>query len=326
MSVNAHCYGKLPIAGDYLRYRLDSPDSSALADWMEQGQKMVEAARRSGKVRSAEPHERPRRYRFAIDHRTGASLLAGILHESHDRNEGAGTRLFPFAYFVSLEAAPLRKRPGRVSALLGPVWEQLESRIQGFADAKNAEELFEHVAAPGLEPPDESSADQIESRLATTTAGAFWSSCLPGRPPESRIQLFELLMQALEPISTSGAGSASVSLKLPLGGSKEDVALQMCFWIRLVQRMIGSKRDLPHIFTEAPAPEAPARTMTLLYQNLDKHAYAALMTEEYESDYVDDLSELPETVSGRRGVGAERGQVLRKDDLRLLDLLERGWT
>lgn len=320
--MTAHCFGKLPLAGDFLRHRLDAPGPRALAGWMEKGHALVEAVRRSSGRASGGQKPSARRFRFVVDLEGDTHALAGILHESHDKLGSGGSRRFPFAYFVDVAAAPLRTAVGSALWNLAALWDQMEARLQGSVEAKDARSFFEQVDAPGIAMEPEQGEGEIQQRLRGTRAGEFWSQVRSDATGELRIAFFEYLVRVLKPHAGRKARESAVALRLPVAGTAEQVKLQCAFWAELVVGILGSGDQLPHFFLEAPEATGPGRALQIHYKALDDNGFASLMTERYATDYIDDLTG---AVPPRRGNAllSEPARAILGDDGQSLAALSR---
>jgi type VI secretion system ImpM family protein len=323
VTASVHCFGKLPIAGDFIRYRLDAEEPRGFAGWVEKGQALVEAVTRSGGAKSA-PAAAPRRYRFCLDQGSGRRLVAGILHESHDRGQ---LRRFPFCLFAAVEASAFRARPALLPYLLSEGWSSCEEKLAALGGVSRVEELTRGLDgfAPAIPEPSKAAAADLDAALGRERAGALWGRVLPGRPPDGRLHLFDILVRALQPFQKTRPEEAPVALKLPVGGTRQEVALQAAFWVELLCGFLSGSRQAPNLFLAAPAAAEPAKALHVFFQRPDEKSFASLMTQKYESEYVDDLTAAPPPPRGAAVLGERQRRMLLADDASLMDLARFRW-
>lgn len=325
---SVQCFGKLPIAGDFIRYRLGDEETKAFAAWVEKGQALVEAVRRGYRPlpgRRPSGESAPRRYRFALDQGLGRRIVLGILHESHDKGK---LRRFPFAFFTTADAAPFRSRPGLIPIALGDTWETMEARMGGLRDVADSEALFrklEEVDIPVAEPSGASAAN-LERRLQDASAGDLWKRLFGSGDPQRKLLLFDVLVRALGSAAKMRPEESPVFLKLPLAGSPEEVALQSAFWVELLAGILRGGRKAPCLFLSAPEASEPARSLHLFFQRPDEKSFASLMCETHESEHVDDLTRKLSFGKSGPALGMNQRRLLEDGRASLLDFVRSFWT
>ncbi len=325
---SVQCFGKLPIAGDFIRYRLGDEETKAFAAWVEKGQALVEAVRRGyrplpGQKPSGETA--PRRYRFALDLGLGRRIVLGILHESHDKGK---LRRFPFAFFTTAEAAPFRSRPGLIPMALGDVWQVMEASMSTLQEAADSAALFkklEEVDIPVAEPSG-ASAGEMERRLQGAGSGTLWEQLFGSGDPQRKLLLFDVLVRALSSAAKVRPEESPVFLKLPLAGSPEDVALQSAFWVELLAGILRGGRKAPSLFLAAPEASKPARSLHIFFQRPDEKSFASLMSETHESEHVDDLTGRLSFGKSGPALGRNQRRLLEDGRASLLDIVRSFWT
>ena len=323
MTASIHAFGKLPLAGDFIRYKLDSEESRGFAGWVEKGQILVEAVNRSAGVKPPAAAAR-RRYLFALDQGFGRRMVAGIMHESNDKG---GLRRFPFALFASLEAGGYRSRPALMPIVLDEGWRALEEKMVGFKGAAKVEDLFrglDGLSFPHAEP-SRAEADALDRLLQGEKAGTFWGKVFPGAKKDRRVLLFDVLVRALQPYQSARPEEASVTLKLPLGGGPGEVTAQAAFWIDLLSGILSGARFASEIFLEAPEEGKPPRSLQIFFQRPDEKCFASLMTGKYESEYVDDLTRDLAPMRSGLVLSERHRRLLESDDVSLMELARSRW-
>jgi type VI secretion system ImpM family protein len=319
-----HCFGKLPIAGDFIRHKLDTDEARAFAGWIEKGQSLVEAVLRSSSgVKSASAAPPPRRYRFACDP-VGRRLVVGIIHESHDRG---GLRRFPFTCFTTVEASAFKLRPSLMPICFRQGWESLEERMLAFGEAKDAAGLAKSLDGfvfPFAEP-DRAATDGIDRMLQAGRSGDLWKQLFGDAGRQRRLALFDVLVRALQPYQKSRPEEIPAALKLPIAGSADQAHGQAAFWVDLLGGLLKGGRPSPNVFLGAPAPADPARNLHMFCQRPDERQFASLMTQKYESENVEDLTkEIPQGKGGTV-LSADQRRLLESDETRLIDLVRARW-
>lgn len=212
--IDAGCFGKLPIFGDFIRHNAGGPEMKALDHTLEEG--IYEANQVFGGSWSEEfDRAPPRRFIFAPPDTGG--FLVGVMAPGRDK---VGRR-YPFAIFLQGEKASL----GDDAALL-PV------AVEGFLDA--AEDLavkgWSGLDVKGL-------AERIECLPRDGKRGDLEMARKgPGVPAKN-------LLDALEMAKATPEGRPMVGLKFPLPGGK---AAGASLWMDLVLRL-GVRWILPYL-------------------------------------------------------------------------------
>jgi len=297
-----HGFGKLPLAGDFIHYRLDGDEARAFVGWLERGQALVEGIRRGGAEDLTGGPEEPRRFRFAFDPGNGRRLLFGVLRESHDRG---ALRRFPFALFGSVEASGFRERPSLMPLLFAPAWDRLDATMDSLVDVGGTDELFSRLDGAGitLQEAGPEASKEVDTILAKTPPAEFWSRLFGEERKARRVALFDILLQAILPFARKRLEEVPVALKLPLAGSSADVVVQSAFWVDLLAGMLRGARLAPNLFLRAPGGGGPPTSLHVFFQRADETNYAALLTRRYEADYVNDLTAPGLAPSGPRALG-----------------------
>lgn len=323
-SVVLHAFGKLPLAGDFIHFRLEGEEARAFAGWLERGQALVEGIRRGGAEDSAAAGDAPRRFRFAFDPGNGRRLLFGVLRESHDRG---ALRRFPFALFASLEASGFRERPSLMPMLLSEAWETLDDTMATLGQAQGTDELFERLNGldvPVTEPGRPASGE-VDGILSSTTAGAFWTALFGEGNLARRVALFDLLTQSLLPFRKSRPEEVPVTLKLPLSGDPAEVRLQSVFWVELLAGMLRGARVAPNLFLRISADSGLPTSLQVFFQRADETNFAALLTRRYEADYVNDLTDLGSAPPAPSAIGNAALKQIESEGATLQDLVRFRW-
>jgi type VI secretion system ImpM family protein len=318
------CFGKLPIAGDFIRFRLGAEEGKALAAWMEKGQGHAQFALRNPLLSKGAAGAAPRRYRFALDQGSGRRIVVGILHESHDRGK---LRRFPFAFFTEVEASGFRSRPGLLPILLKETWESLESLSGLIRDAKGVDALLKELESVQISSPEPSSlaSQGLESALQGSPAAGFWKNLFGAEASQRKLLLFDVLVRALGPSTKVKPEEAPAILKLPLAGTPDEVTVQCAFWIELVGGILRGARKAPSVFLAAHSEPASGGSVHIFFHRPDEKSFAALMTQHYEAEYVDDLT--GKLSYGRSGpvLGPSSRQLLENPGASLRDLARASW-
>jgi type VI secretion system ImpM family protein len=319
-----HGFGKLPLAGDFIHYRLDGDEPRAFVGWLERGQALVEGIRRGGAEDATAGADGPRRFRFAFDPGNGRRLLFGVLRESHDRG---ALRRFPFALFASLEASGFRGRPSLLPLLLAPAWDSLDAAMESFGQAGDTDDLFGRlngIEVPAQEPGPAASRE-VDGILSAASAGEFWSRLLGEGNLARRVALFDLLVQALLPFRKKRPEEVPVMLKLPLSGDKPEATVQCVFWVELLAGMLRGARIAPNLFLRTPPGGGAPTSLQLFFQRADETNFAALLTRRYELDYVNDLTDLGAAPPAPAALGSPALRLVEDDGASLETLVKFRW-
>ncbi len=323
-SVVLHGFGKLPLAGDFIHFRLEGDEARAFAGWLERGQALVEGIRRGGAEDSAAAGDAPRRFRFAFDPGNGRRLLFGVLRESHDRG---ALRRFPFALFASLEASGYRERPALMPMLFSPAWETLDATMETLGRVQGTDELFgllNRMDVPVTDPGRPASGE-VDGILSSTAAGAFFEALLGEGSLARRVALFDLLIQSLSPFRKNRPEEVPVTLKLPLSGGVADVRLQSVFWVELLCGMLRGARVAPNLFQRVSPESGLPTSLQVFFQRADETNFAALLTRRYEADYVSDLTDLGAAPPAPSAIGNSALKQIESEGATLQDLVRFRW-
>jgi type VI secretion system ImpM family protein len=322
--VPLHGFGKLPLAGDFIHFRLEGDEARAFVGWLERGQALVESIRRGGGEDTAGGAAEPRRFRFAFDPGNGRRLLVGVLRESHDRG---ALRRFPFALFASLEASGFRERPSLMPLLFAEPWEMLDTGMESLGRATGTEELFGLLSGMSISVPEagRATAKDVDGILGETVAGEFWTVLLGEGSVPRRAALFDLLVQTLLPFRKNRPEEVPVALKLPLAGGARDVSVQSVFWVELLAGMLRGARLAPSVFlSTAPGGGTPT-SLHVFFQRADETNFAALLTRRYEADYVSDLTDPRPAASPPAALGGAARRQIDDEGASLQDLVRFRW-
>jgi hypothetical protein len=131
-------------------------------------------------------------------------------------------------------------------------------------------------------------------------------------------------VRALQPYTKAKGQDLPVILKMPVSGGFEDGCFQAAFWLELLLRMLKSTK-VPSLFLSLPGPGRPPTSVEVFFQAPDDRNFACLMSQRYESEYVNDLTvELKVALPG--SVISDKGRrFLESDTASVSDLLEFAW-
>jgi type VI secretion system ImpM family protein len=323
-SLSLHAFGKLPLAGDFIHYRLEGDEARAFAGWLERGQALVEGIRRGGGEPTAGGSEEPRRFRFAFDPGTGRRLLFGVLWESHDRG---ALRRFPFALFASVEAAGCRGRPSLMPLRFGPGWDALDEAIGAFETTKATDDLFTLLDRTQvlIAEPDAAASKEVDALLGSAPAGEFWARLLGDGNTARRVAIFDLLVQAFLPFRKGRPEEVPVTVRLPLAGTTSETTVQCAFWVELLAGMLRGARLAPNLFLRTARSGGAPTALQAFFQRGDEASFAALVTRRYEADYVTDLTDLGPSPPSPTALGSAGLRQVEDDGAALQDLVRFRW-
>jgi type VI secretion system ImpM family protein len=226
MQVSTHsvaCFGKLPSAGDFIRYNASGPAMRALDTWVQRG--LLHAAGRLGRAMEA-------RYDAALPcgfvlHLDGApSTLAGLLLPSRDRTG----RKYPFMVVREVSG---RAMPSDIAPFASEALRLAASLSQSVDTASIGTRLEAAGRLTDSAPPG--------SRMPGWRASDLWTT-LWGDPQDGRkYVLFDHLLELRSIASRPAAGPPQFALRLPLPST--DPAVAAGFWLALVERMLGNSLE-----------------------------------------------------------------------------------
>jgi type VI secretion system ImpM family protein len=322
---SVHAYGKLPVTGDFIHYRLDGEEAMGFASWVEKGQALVQAIRKSGAEPADPDTAQWRRYRFVFDPGGGRRLLVGVLRDSHDRDR---LRRFPFAIFVEVDRSIFRDRPALTPMLLHGTCEAIDEGMGAAENAASMDDLHARLSRTLVEVPDPSSRTtrDLDVLLEESPAGKFWEGVFPKGGMEKRLVLFDLLHRALAPFSSLRGEEVPASFKLPLAGDAAETRLQCTFWVELLSGMArAAGRQIPSLFAETPWAGGCLRSLQLFFRRGDEKNFASLLARSHEAEYVNDLTDPPVSMAASLILDAPRRRMVENDAASLFDLAHFRW-
>jgi len=323
LKASVHCFGKLPIAADFIHHKLESEEARAFSEWIQKGQTLVEGVTRGRTPPGTAAPQPPRRYRLSFDGGQGRKIVLGLLRESHDRGK---LRKFPFALYATVEGAALRERPALIPLLARGIWEALEADLDALPEGGTVDALVKRLDSLSLEVPDPAGhgAAELDHLLSGMKAGAFWSLALPGAGKDRRQWVFDVLVRALSPLRKAKPQDLPVQFKLPIGGDPEQALAGAAFWIELLSAQFRNPRQAPNIFLDAAPGQGAPRSMQIFFSRPDEKNFGSLMARTYETEYVDDLTAAG-PAAARPALAEPLRRLVENDAMSLLELTRSPW-
>jgi type VI secretion system ImpM family protein len=292
-SLTIHAFGKLPIAGDFIRFNIGaggvgSDEAAGFASWVEAGQSLVNNLERGTSIPVDHSPGPVRKFRFLHDDGSGKRVVAGTLRKSVDT---VGRRA-SFAFFCTLEAKRARARTAIAPRLLGPAWTELESLWGLVEESENLDGLLEQVGRTRPSAPDDGrkASAELDAAYARMPAEEHWNRLIPGADAERRILLLDTIAQAIHPFRKRRPEEMPIAFRLPIYGSPDDVDFQVAFWLDLLHSMSGGFRNSINHYVSSPVDGGPRDSLYVFFNTPDDTTFACLMTHQYESEYVNDLT------------------------------------
>ncbi len=305
------CFGKLPVAADFIGHHLHDHDALALERWLQEG---VGSARERFGTRSDGLLRQIRPTFFILWWTDPRIPIIGVLLPGKDRSG----RNFPFAVFFQarasvsagiLDGAPLLfERFLSEAARIGAhSWEDIAALIGAIDGLRDC--------APVLD-----AGDPLKALIGTTTI----QSLIRGKHDRSGLIAWTAahLHALLPPPGNHSKEGRSVGLRLPVPASGGEGRAVTCFWLGLIRRKFGTKGTLPTCFWTL-ADDGGEGYLDVYFRPVDSLGFLHLLDAGFESD---GLFPVEEGSSGapRRDAGISPDSLDRLGDpmLPLIDALD----
>jgi len=245
--LNLSCYGKLPCWREYLSVNVGGPAAGAFREWMHSGRGVWLAddtgvgAEGEGTSGVSRTEQRDMRFLFAPP--GSSELLVGFLRPSRDK----GGRRFPFATFVQVKLREFGRRSALLPLAVVPAWDALEEMNRSFAEFTQDSQF--HDAAESSSVPAPEAASLTRTRYRELTAGST-SHLFDGASSAFPNQVVESLGRLAEKAADGNMGKG-VRMELPVSDDLGAAALDMTFWIDMVNHRFSWQRLVPSIFLDA---------------------------------------------------------------------------
>jgi type VI secretion system protein ImpM len=270
------CFGKLPIAGDFIRGDAAVPELAAFDAWIEPG--LYRSQQRLGTAFQAQWDALPA-VRFLWRSAPGAPLLTGWLAASRD----AAGRRYPFVIAAAL--------PAGNPAALTPTWLQpfvagAKALLDGTWRGLDPVGVAATVAALPRGGDADAAAQQLARERAVTAVATAWQG-LTASP--------ELLVDELAELAAASP-APSYGLRWPTRGEEVDAA----FWLDALAHF-GVSGAMLLIWQTATATLAGGARLVL--GRLDPRTFHGMLFPALDDD---DAYDLGRFVDGNRVAAAER--------------------
>jgi type VI secretion system ImpM family protein len=237
-TVSSGCFGKLPLAGDFLRVNAGGPEVADLDQWIQEGLSAVKAKLGPAWDRAFDASE-PKRFVYVPE--KAERMLVGVIVPSRDQTG----RRYPMCIFLRVERQGRSESAARLPAQCATFFEAaLDLARGGWADGDakaflaRVERLADAVGDPSA------GRDDLVRRWETRTVADF-STALFGEASQERISALGNALDVLLPALRASGTTLGFGLKCPL--STDDLA-DVAFWCEFTARL--AHRDLgdPFLF------------------------------------------------------------------------------
>ncbi|MFO0672252.1 MAG: type VI secretion system-associated protein TagF [Polyangiaceae bacterium] len=228
-------FGKLALAGDFVRFGWSSEATRGFEEWLHQGIQVAHEKR--GNAWKAE-FGRGAVYGFVYRGADPASLLAGVMRPSFD----SVGRSFPLAFFAPLQSAAQAMPavvPFAVSDFLDAAASALllpDPTVATFATTLE-------TIGPPADP--RTVVAEYERWGGSTTLTRLWGAIFGSDDIMMPATLIESIAQTVLPVKGVEGATSPLSLRLPLGGAG---IVGVSFWLDVVCRLAGWKTTAPTFF------------------------------------------------------------------------------
>jgi type VI secretion system protein ImpM len=304
------CFGKLPVAADFIGLHSHSRDALALERWLQDGVSL--ARQRHGPRSDLLLRELPETY-FILWWSDPHAPLIGVILPGRDRSG----RVFPFSVFLEARSAIPRSAfedwPLLFDRFLFEAAQVGKLEWQDVGElARSVDGLRGHIPPPAVHDPQ-------SDLLGTTTV----QSLIGGGRDRSRLVSWAASnVRTWIPSSMDRKGGGPLSgLRFPIPAADREGRAAASFWLGLLRRLLGPTRQPPNCFWTV-AREGNEGHLDAYFDPVDSLGFLHLLAPEFDSDR---LYPVEEGGSNARGGTTQKtdGRFARLNDpaLTLVDAL-----
>lgn len=280
-------FGKHQIQADFIKHQINSRESIALDNWLQEGVAAVARAQRSDSVEFA------RQSLFFMAGGPEESALIGMLSPSKD-NIG---RNYPFVNFVFVSNTDYKTQPAFLFLLESYCLQQVTSVHDKLLQSQSRQAMEaviqeqEMTARQLMQCGD--IADAIQ-QLRKVPMSQFWQALEYGNV-EQRARLINELSNILSSIANRGCLRTQYGLRLPMPTDWQSATLVAAFWLNLITNAVADHNWQPWVFYQF-ATTTQAASLVVFCRPVPASYFDAIYLPEQLGTSVIDLTNLNQSV------------------------------
>jgi len=308
MRLNAGCFGKLPIHGDFIRHNV-GPEVDKLDEWIQSGIVTSRTALGAGWDAAFDAIP-PQRFLYQP---AGGRIVAGVIASSIDKPG----RRYPFMVFTILDPKALGSDTTALTALpaiLSSFLARSEAEARTGWQGQDLKSFMVRIDSLAIPADFEESKQSIVKFVAGQTNQVFWNGLFGSDADPRKYMLIHNLVETLRPGSVP-----KYALRFPRVTGEAEVS----FWQELCRRL--ARRDaLPTLSLWGQPREGTPPGMTVVFDALKANYYSACFWPERKSELLFPLAETPAATDARvQQARGKWGTILDDGGMRLSSLLTR---
>lgn len=237
-------FGKLPFHADFIRHNASGEDMRALDLWIQQG--LYQAAKHYSQNWDSMYKNSPA-YHFLFNPEDSDFLLIGLYKPSYDKSQ----RKYPFTIAKRITQRHFDTKFLHILPILfGDFFRQSLQIFQEDSQGLGADVLRERVVnMRGISDEDwEVSTASFEHYLSTTEMERFLIRLLGDFENQRKFLMMKNLFEVLSPFQSRRHIHIPLGLRFPLSQNTAAIEHEVCFWISLCYRILGSHSVIPNVF------------------------------------------------------------------------------
>lgn len=254
-------FGKLPIAGDFVRYGASGTAVEAIDAWFQQG---LYAARARMPASFDDAFDSAPASSFLFNPRNGAAALAGVMKPSRDQSG----RRYPFLIAAEVdESLRAGREAARIPVRFGAFFAWATHLVdEATAGRLSHRDLPDQLGSFVSTPEEASERSAAYYRFLQETAFSDLAANIWGDAAETRAGLLlKNLRDIVLPIRGSIPAHFALGLRFPVLREDPGRAFSKSFWLEAGLRLLETPRVRPTFFWTQPDPRAHASPFLLMY-------------------------------------------------------------
>lgn len=284
-SYPAGCYGKLPIFGDFLRHNWQGPELQALDQWFQEG---IYLGKQTLAAAWDATYDKMPPTRFVFRPGGSAKCLVGVAVPGRDQ---VG-RKYPFAIFLTVDAASLERDAAMLPAMFAPFFDAAQDlALKGWigGDAKTLLAKVDALKAIDL-PAAAASRAKYDEFLRGEKCADFWPDIFGSFDNVGKYVLVQNLLDAVGMVKNAPAGKATIGLKFPLPASLDRGAkgFEASVWLDLALRLT-KRPGVPTLAFWSQRGSDHDPCLLIFFTLPSPRCFVPLLKPAHDSDHVWDL-------------------------------------